>query len=86
MIEGLADASVEVLEGCIARGMTMPFIVVAASKNGSVAAFRFRDGEADYLVEHFVDRSFVAPVTIMVLDQNDEVARVTLEAKGVALQ
>jgi hypothetical protein len=53
-IDELGDYMVEIVDKCEERGMQVPFIVCAASPNGSVACARVcRDGSApDILAEH----------------------------------
>ena len=85
-IEDLSAAFADVLNECARRGMAPPFIVVSVSRNGSVIAIRvFLDSnsEAEVLVEHFEVEGFAMPINIMVLDQNNDAARITIEAGAV---
>ena len=84
-IEGLSAALADVLNECSRRGMVLPFIVVSASRNGSVYALRVRgDGiEGEVLAEHFEVEGFAMPINIMVLDQNNEAALITIGAEAV---
>jgi hypothetical protein len=63
--------------------MKPPLVVCAASPNGSVMAIRvIPDKEPDMLAEHFEPEGVAVPFTIMVLDQDNEAARITIEATG----
>lgn len=79
----ITDAMREALETCVERGMKLPFILCSASPNGSIICMRFRSGgiEPEALCEHFEPEGFRMPVTLMVLDQNGEAARVTITAE-----
>ncbi len=80
MMEDMTAAMAAILQECEKRGMVLPFIMVAASRNGSVLAVRIPgDGrEGEVLAEHYVDGMFVVPVTCMVLDQTNEAVRITI--------
>ena len=75
----VAAASAGILVKCDQRGMVMPFILVSASRNGSVQVVRVRrDGGgsevlSEVLAEHYEDARSFMPISCMVLDQNDEV-------------
>ena len=83
--EDFSAAFTNVLNECSRRGMVLPFIVVSASRNGSVYALRVRgDGsESEVLAEHFEGAGFPIPINIMVLDQNNEAALITIGAEAV---
>jgi hypothetical protein len=62
--------------------MALPFIIVAASANGSVLAVRMTgDGPPETLAAHSQDGGFRVPMTFMVLDQENNAARVTVSAE-----
>ena len=86
-IDELSDYMVEIFDKCEERGMQVPLILCTVSPNGSVACARiYGDGRApDILAEHFEAEGFRLPMTCMVLDQNNEAARVTI-APGKILQ
>ncbi len=79
-IEDVTAALAEVLRECLQRGMVPPLVFVAASRNGSVLAIRASadDSKIEVLVEQFEDDVFPPPINIMVLDQHDEVTRITM--------
>ncbi len=79
-IEDTTAALAKVLRECLRRGMVPPLVFVAASHNGSVLAIRASadDSEIEVLVEHYEDDVFPLPITVMVLDQHDEVTRITM--------
>ncbi len=85
MMEDMIAALDEILQECEHRGMVRPFVLVAASRNGSVLAVRAPgDGrEGETLAEHFEDGVFLAPINCMVLDQTDEAVRVTIGESAV---
>jgi hypothetical protein len=86
-MDELSDYVVEIFDKCEERGMQVPFIVCAVSPNGSVVCARvYRDGGGpDILAEHFEAEGYRLPMTCMVLDRNNEAARVTI-APGKILQ
>lgn len=83
-MDDLSVTIAEVLQKCLERGMRLPFILCSASPNGSVLAMRFSgpDAAPDVLAEHYDPAGFRMPMTIMILDQTNEAARVTLDATG----
>lgn len=80
MMDDMTATLAAILQECERRGMVLPFIMVAVSRNGSVLAVRVpgdgRKGET--LAEHYEDGVFLAPVTCMVLDQTNEAVRITI--------
>ncbi len=74
-----------ILQECERRGMAVPFVIVAASRNGSVLAMRVpgggRDGEV--LAEHSEEGMFAMPITCVVLDKTGEAVRITIQAEEV---
>ena len=80
MMEDMTATLAAILQECEHRGMVLPFVVVAASRNGSVLAVRIPgDGrEGEVLAEHYEDGMFVVPITCMVLDQTNEAVRITI--------
>lgn len=83
-IPGLNELLAEVFDHCEADGLVLPWIVTALAPNGSVLVVRMRgDGTpADVLAEHYEGGVFIAPMTIVVLDQRNEAAKVVIEATG----
>lgn len=71
----------EILRICQERGMKLPFIICAASSNGTVLCMRFNGpgGEPDVLARHDEPGGFKSPINWMVLDQNGEAVRVTID-------
>jgi hypothetical protein len=63
--------------------MKLPFIICAASPNGTVFCTRFSGpgGQADMLAQHDELGGFKSPINWMVLDQNGEGVRVTIDVK-----
>jgi hypothetical protein len=69
------------LQACSSRGMQPPFVVVAASANGSVTAVRLTyDGPVEgepplptadttLLCEHVEPKGFAVPVNLMIIDR-----------------
>jgi hypothetical protein len=83
-MEAISEHLAEVLKTCIERGMQLPFVLCAASPNGSVLCVRFNDSAGpDTLAEHFEPEGFRVPVTLMVLDQTGEAVRITINAERV---
>jgi hypothetical protein len=77
----LSDA----FDACLERGMQLPFIVCAASPNGSVLCMRVNGNGIDgyILAQHFEPPGFRIPITCMVLDQSGEAARLNITKHGV---
>ena len=87
-IDELSGNMVEIFDKCEERGMQVPLILCAASPNGSLVCARVYGGDGlapDILAEHLEAEGFRLPMTCMVLDQNNEAARVTV-APGKILQ
>ena len=63
--------------------MKLPFIICAASPNGTVFCMRFGGpgGQPDVLAQHDKPGGFKSPINWMVLDQNGEAVRVTIDVK-----
>jgi hypothetical protein len=81
--DDLRNAIAEMLRQCEDDGMTFPVILCAVSPNGSVTANRVDGiGGSQLLAEHFEDGGFAVPMTIMVLDQNNVAAKLTIERDG----
>jgi hypothetical protein len=79
--DDLNAALSEVLTQCARKGMALPFIVVAVSPNGSVLAMRVGRGTNETLVNHLEGGGPKFPITIVVVDQNNEAVRVTVTAQ-----
>jgi hypothetical protein len=60
--------------------MIMPFIVCAVSPNGTVVVNRVSSGDVEPLAEHYEDRGFIVPMTIVVADQENTTAKATITA------
>ena len=73
----------EIIRICRERNMKVPFIICAASPNGTVFCMRFSGpgGEPDVLAQHDEPGGFKSPINWMVLDQNGEAVRVTIDVK-----
>jgi hypothetical protein len=75
---------VEIFERCSERGFVLPWIVCSVSPNGSVCVTRIHgSGKAgECLAEHYEAKGFRLPMTIAIVDQRNEAARVTLWRSG----
>jgi len=64
--------------------MKLPFIICAASPNGTVFCMRFNGprGEPDVLAQHDEPGGFKSPINWMVLDQNGEAVHVTVDVRN----
>ncbi len=82
-METIGAEMAAILQECERRGMVLPYIFVAASRNGSVLAIRVPGGgaEGEVLAEYYDDEMFLMPVTCMVVDQTDEAVRITITAE-----
>ena len=79
MDDDLKELITEVLEECERRGLCLPLILCGISPNGSAG-----EGSAQTLAEHFEDEGFALPMTIVVVDRDNEAARITVTASGRA--
>jgi hypothetical protein len=80
-----ADWFAQIMRQCKQNGMVRPFIICAASPNGSVLAIRADGrGNSEILAQHFEPKGVQLPMTIMVLDQQNRAVRVTIDPKGQA--
>jgi hypothetical protein len=71
----------EILAQCVRKGMRLPFIVVAISPNGSVTAIRAGGGPSETLANHIEGDEPSFPITVVVVDQNNEMIHVTVTAQ-----
>jgi hypothetical protein len=80
----LRELIIEALSQAEERGMTPPFILLAVSPNGSAMVVRIRgDGTpGDELATHYEPEGFRLPMTLAVLDQNNEALRIGITAQG----
>ena len=79
----LSDFVRQAITECEAKGMKLPFILCAASLNGSVFCIRTAGSDREILAEHYEGGSFQLPINIMVIDQTGEAARIAIEAEGL---
>ena len=83
MDDDLKELITEVLEECERRGLCLPFILCGISPNGSTISVRLTgEGSAQILAEHFEDEGFTLPMTIVVVDRDNEAARITVTSSG----
>jgi hypothetical protein len=87
MMIDLAEFSLnEILTALIEQadedGMRPPFIVCGISPNGSVMIARIAPGIADTLAEHYEAEGFRLPMTIALIDQDNQAIRGEITAKG----
>ena len=84
-MEQFSDWFAQIMRQCKQNGMVVPFIICAASPNGSVLAVRADGrGNSDVLAKHFEPNGVQLPMTIMVLDQQNTTIRVTIDPNGQA--
>jgi hypothetical protein len=58
-----------------------PFILCLASRNGAIRCLRVDHAKTETLAET-KQEEFILPITMMVLDQHDEAAHVTITTEG----
>ena len=81
--DDIGSAITDMLRMCAYDGMTFPVILCAVSPNGSIYASRFDGlGGSEPLAEHFEGEGFALPMTLMVLDQNNVVAKAAIKHSG----
>ena len=77
----------DVLNQCLTDGMKPPLILCAMSPNGSVLVVRFLgQGGPDKLAQNFDAGGFRLPMSIVVLDQNNEVVWTTVGTTGTLIR
>lgn len=83
-MEQLSKIFTSALRACTERGMKLPFVLCAASRNGSILAMRvIGDGQSpDVLAEHYEGAGFALPVSIMIIDQAGDAIRVVILLDG----
>jgi len=80
---GITSLLSEILEICDEQGMQPPFILCAASPNGSVLCIRVsKDKDPAVLAEHFEPEGFTFPIIVMVIDQTGEAVRIDIPRPG----
>ena len=83
---GLTSFLGSALKTCLARGMELPFVCVAAAVNGSVLAVRYDQADdglrATPLAEHFQEGVFIVPINMMIMDQTGEAVRIKIDHEG----
>jgi hypothetical protein len=76
---------VEAIEECCQRGMKPPFIMCGISPNGSIISARMdTGGEAEFLAEHYEEEGFRLPMTIVIIDQANDAARIAVTPSGTS--
>jgi len=73
----------EMFKRCEKEGMVFPLIMCTISPNGSVFASRMDSiGCAKILVQHSEPDGFKVPLSLVLVDQNNAVARITIDHTG----
>jgi hypothetical protein len=73
----------EMFKGCQEEGMVFPVIMCTISPNGSVLASRIDTfGCARILAQHSEPNGFRVPLSLVLIDQNNAVARITIDHAG----
>ena len=73
----------EVFRQCEEGGMVVPFVACAISPNGSVIALRIAgESDAQVLAAHAEGVGFRLPMTIVVVDQKNKAAKITIDTTG----
>jgi hypothetical protein len=77
------EIMMKVMERCIERRMAAPWIITAISPNGDLLSVRMNPpGDPDVLIERSESGEFRIPMTIIVVDQYNEVLQTTLDDRG----
>ena len=88
-MEIVAESFAEMAETCLEDGMQLPFTCAAVGANGSVLAIRYVPNEqgegvdAVPLAQHFEDKGFAVPISIIVVDSQGEARHFLIEKAGV---
>jgi hypothetical protein len=73
----------EMFKRCEKEGMVFPLIMCTVSPNGSVLASRLNSiGCAKILAQHCEPDGFKVPLSLVLVDQNNAVARITIDHAG----
>jgi hypothetical protein len=81
--DNLTNRINEMFERCEQEGMVFPLIMCTISPNGSVLASRIdRIGSAKILTQHSEPDGFKVPLSLVLVDQNNTVARITVDHTG----
>ena len=81
--DDLTNGINEMLKRCEEEGMVFPFIACTISPNGSVLASRMDSiGGAKILAQHSEPDGFKVPLSLVLVDQNNAVARITIDHAG----
>jgi hypothetical protein len=73
----------EMFKRCEKEGMVFPLIMCTISPNGSVLASRMNSiGCAKILAQHSEPDGFKVPLSLVLVDQNNAVARITIDHAG----
>ncbi len=71
----------DILDGCLARGMHMPFIVTVVGINGSVSVVRHAKGKpAELVVDYTVGEGLKLPINILIVDVDGQGSRAEIRA------
>jgi len=79
----LTNRITEMFKRCEEEGMVFPLIMCTISPNGSVLASRMDSiGYAKILTQHSEPDGFKVPLSLVLVDQNNAVARITIDHLG----
>jgi hypothetical protein len=65
--------------------MTTPFILCCVSPNGNVLVSRTDGQNPEVLAEHYEGAGFAVPMTIVIIDQKNIAARMTITTAGTTV-
>jgi hypothetical protein len=71
----------EAIAACARKGMRPPFLLVAISPNGSMFATRIGQGGNETLVNHIAADGPQYPLTVVVVDQDNEAMKFKVTAQ-----
>jgi hypothetical protein len=81
--DNLTNRINEMFKQCEKEGMVFPLIMCTISPNGSVLASRMDSiGCAEILARHSEPNGFMVPLSLVLVDQNNAVARITIDHAG----
>jgi hypothetical protein len=76
----LSETLARIVDECAQDGMALPFIVCAASPNGSVLVTRkMNASHTQVLAQHFENGGLKIPMSVMVLDQKNKAVRIVVD-------
>lgn len=90
MDNDLSKSIAAVIEGCLEKGMQLPFHLAVVAINGSAIVARYTEAndeglDCEILAQHYENGAFKLPINWMIVDATGEAARVTIESGNLSI-